>query len=230
MRYFKTSDGIPRLRVRGVGAGASPSMNNAPVQVRTQFGELEPGPNGGPGSPLWPYSENLMYGNSGNSAGTITPPPAVGAIAPASGQGTGSNSPNGEADREWFNPTSFTTVSLLGQVGGNIGSIFPAGQNYLTTPVLQLSYKRNCLIIQNNSLATSPDVAPNFYIDFNKQPTPQSSLSAQGYLTLPPGLGILFDTIVPRDAIYVTFGPFTGLATFIVGSIIQGTWSPPANA
>lgn len=225
MKIFKVADGIPELRVRGVSApGATPpAIRNAPLRVRNRFGEL-PGPNGGPGSALYPYSENLQYGADGN--GQISSPPPVGSSSIPNQAGTGFNAPNGESDRDWYNPTTFSTVQLiatLGTTGGNIGSVVA---NNIPLPVLQLNYQRNCLIIQNQSTATAPDTTPIFYVDFNKQP------SLLGSLALPAGLGILFDYICPRDAVFISFGPFTdgGSTTVIAGMVVQGTYAPPANS
>lgn len=63
--------------------------------------------------------------------------------------------------------------------------------------------QRALLILQNNSIATSPDSAPTMYFGFGTQ-------AVVGYdLALPPGVGIVLDIRVPSDAIYVAFGPFT---------------------
>jgi len=226
MRYFKVADGVPQLRVRGAGVpgSAAPAVRNLPVRVRNRLGDI-PGSNGAPGSPLAPYSENLMYGDS--ATGQISAPLPIGVSPIADGSQAGMlSSPNAESDRDWYNPTTFSTVAIIADLIGGSGNIGGVGINVVATPALQLNYKRNCLIVQNNSSATTPDTAPTFYLDFNKQPV------IGGSLALPPGLGLLFDYVVPRDALYIVYGAFSnaGSTVIITGAIVQGTYSPPANS
>lgn len=85
--------------------------------------------------------------------------------------------------------------------------------------------QRALLILQNNSIATSPDSAPTMYFGFGTQ-------AVVGYdLALPPGVGIVLDVRVPSDAIYVAFGPFSngGGTTRIQGVCKEGGVSDPAG-
>ncbi len=81
--------------------------------------------------------------------------------------------------------------------------------------------QRALLILQNNSTATSPDSAPTMYFGFGTQAT-------VGYdLALPPGVGIVLDVRVPSDAIYVSFGPFSGASVKIAGVCKEGGVTDP---
>ena len=102
----------------------------------------------------------------------------------------------------------------------------PIGATTLVTAALVgANEQRALLIMQNNSTATSPDSAPTMYFGFGTQPT-------IGYdLALPPGVGIVLDTRVPTDAIYVGFGPFTngGGSARIQGVIKEGGVTDPVG-
>lgn len=210
----------PGLRVRGMIPGATaPSMNNAPVRVRQHFGNFPGGmPNGdgSPGSPTWPYTENIQYGADGGlpSQQALTDPVPVGTPPPALSPDQLSmvSTPNGQSSRPWINPTTYATVPLTQTA---LNSLYP---------ILQLNYKRNSLIIQNTSTATAPDTAPTLYVNFNTVP------QVLGSLALPPGLGFYWGAAdcPPRDAIYVVFGPFSNanLTTVISGCVVQGTYAP----
>lgn len=182
----------------------------APFPYRGGFGSV-PLPNGAPGNPVYPYDENQVWNGDGSTGGGVQTqfaPPPVGTNTNPPGQ-SGLSLPYGEGDRDWTNPTTFSTVPIN------------AGFNP-QLPILSLNYKRNCLIIQNNSTATTPDTAPTFYIGFNSTPQIQYALS------LVPGIGFIFDIITPRDSIYLTLGPFAnaGLTTLVAGYVIQGTYTP----
>jgi hypothetical protein len=201
-----------------------------PVMVRNRIGRLGnspnfPGPNGNPGSGIWPYSESSEWGSSGSGTqGGAVPgnfqPPDVGMIAPALDQvqQQSQSTPYGESARDWTNPTSYATVPILGS-----NSIFTAQTGGL--PVLSLNMKRNSLIIQNQSSAvTAGDVAPTLYVGFNVQAIVGQSLA------LAPGLGFFWgasDT-PPRDSIFITIGPYqnAGASVVIAGCIVQGTYTP----
>lgn len=93
-----------------------------------------------------------------------------------------------------------------------------------TLAVLAANPNRSLLLIQNNSTATAPDVAPTFYIGFG-----QLAQVGQG-LGLPPGVGVVFDTSTPTDAVYLTIGPSTDSDDTVVvqGVAIEGTPSQAA--
>lgn len=191
----------PTLRVRGL-----PQTNNATVRVRTGFGDLNlPGPAGQPPARIDPYGETgqvwnpaSLIGGQPNPAGLLPPPsPSATPLAPVG---------------DWYNPTTYATLAL------NATNVFPQQQ----TSLLAGNARRNSLIIQNQSTATSPDVAPTFYVDFNQQPT------VGGSLALPPGFGFYWSVsdCPPRDTIYLLGGPFSGGSVVIQGCCIQGTYSP----
>jgi hypothetical protein len=190
---------IPR-RYQGLGALSGSQA--------TDRGAGFPGPNGSP--PTLVYDEREVWGTPGGGGSVITTPvdPSV-ALPPASDSSAvdpGLSIPFGISIIKWRNPSTFQSVPILSTTPSNV-------------PVLSLNMARNALVIQNNSTATSPDVAPNFYIGFNAQP--QVGLS----LTLAPGAGILFDIITPRDAIYVVISGASG-APVIQGVVVQGTYAP----
>lgn len=211
----------PGLRVRGLTPGATrPAMVNAPVQVRQHFSGSNnfPGPNGGPGSNVWPYSENIQLNPDGGTPAdqALSLPPAVGQVpAPQSADALSMPStPYGQSQRDWINPTTYATIPL------NVSAL-----NNASVPVLQLNYKRNSLIIQNTSTATvAGDTAPTLYVNFNAQ------AQVLGSLALPPGLGFYWGAAdcPPRDAIYVSFGPFVNIGNSVVisGCVVQGTYTP----
>jgi hypothetical protein len=226
-RMFRVPQAPPplRLRVKGV---APPGQHNMPVMVRNSLGGEPnyPGPNGNPGSGIWPYSESSEWGGTGASAaqGSTIPssfqPPSVGSGVPGldATQVQSQSIPYGESARDWNNPTSYATVPLLGNIA------ITAGQSQ-NLPVLSLNFKRNSLIIQNQSNATvAGDIAPTLYIGFNVQAVAFQSLA------LPPGLGFFWGAsdCPPRDSIYVAFGALvnTGGSVVIAGCIVQGTYMP----
>src|SRR5271165_1527898 len=165
-RIFKVAP-APRLRVKGVNA--PPGQHNLAVMVRNRLGGFGsepnyPGPNGNPGSGIWPYSESSEWNGSGSivQGGTVPQsfqPPDVG-LAPTGLDATQLQSqsiPYGESARDWTNPTSYATVPILGSTAAPLGQIF-------NLPILSLNMKRNSLIIQNQSSATvAGDIAPTLY-------------------------------------------------------------------
>lgn len=218
-RVFKVPS---NLRVRGMIPGATQaSVNNMGVVVRQGISPPvtlkgytnQPGPNGAPGSMFYPYEESSQWnGDGGTPAGQLVmPPPAIGAPNPIPSALSQSmpSTPNGQSERDWINPTTYATIPLLAAQPAN-------------SPILQLNYKRNSLIIQNTSSATSPDIAPTLYINFNAAP------AVLGSLALPPGLGFYWSAsdCPPRDAIYVLFGPSAGATVVVSGCVVQGTYVP----
>lgn len=179
-----------------------------------------PRPDGTPGNLLWPYDETEVWGAAPGTSVSENPPP-VGVLATSAPPLTGLpiSVPWGESDRDWTNPTTFAVVPIqqATTVAANVAAFIPQ------TPVLSLNEKRNALIIQNNSTATAAgDVAPIFYVGFNAQPVVLFSLA------IGVGLGVEFDTITPRDSIYVAFGAYAnaGGTVVIAGAVVQGTYSP----
>jgi hypothetical protein len=156
------------------------------------------------------YDESGMWGTNDPAAMVSAPIDPSLAMPPIEGPqqiDTGLSIPFGVSVVPWRNPTTMQSVPILASTPVN-------------TPVLSLNMARNALVIQNNSTATAPDVAPNFYIGFNAQP--QQGLA----LTLAPGAGLLFDIITPRDAIYVLIAGGTGATQVIQGVVVQGTYAP----
>jgi hypothetical protein len=171
-----------------------------------------PLPDGTPGAPFYPnYDERFIWGDR-QSDQVIAPVDPSTPVPPVPGPqlfDTGISIPFGVSIVRWKNPTTFQTVPILASTPQN-------------TPVLSLNMERNGLVIQNNSTATAPDVAPVFYIGFNAQP--QIGLA----MAVAPGVGILLDIICPRDSIYLIFGPSVngGGTVVIQGAVVQGTYAP----
>lgn len=108
------------------------------------------------------------------------------------------------------------------------------------SPLLVSDNYRNLLIFQNNSVATSPDVAPNLYIAVDGPVqlvnfTNPVSMAVTSYpfnaITLVPGEGLLMDTRVLNNAIYVRWGTSTNTdgTVFTNGMMFYGRTpnSPP---
>lgn len=215
--------GQPHLK-RFIGFEGDPGITRRPApQNRARFAGLGslggrtadrdgadfPAPDGSPGG--MNYDERHGVWGTDNPAGTVTAPqdPNIAIAAPQGPQeiDTGLSIPFGVSVIKWRNPTTMQSVPIVSGTPSN-------------TPVLSLNMSRNALVIQNNSTATSPDIAPNFYIGFNAQP--QQGLA----LTIAPLAGILFDIITPRDAIYVLIAGGSGLTQIIQGVVVQGTYAP----
>lgn len=111
-------------------------------------------------------------------------------------------------------------------------------QNISTqVPLLLEDNYRNLLLLQNNSVATSPDTAPNLFIALDG---PVQSIQ-RGTNTFPfnaislaPGEGLLLDTRIFGNALYFAWGAFvnTGNTAVVFGMCIYGRTlnSPPLQA
>lgn len=122
------------------------------------------------------------------------------------------------------------------------GSILSIAATVATgSPLLIADNYRNLLIIQNNSLATSPDVAPNLFVSisgpvqlvaFQNPVSHAISSFAFNAITLQPQEGLLLDTRVLTNAIYVTWGASTNTngTVYTNGVLMYGRTpnSPPA--
>lgn len=186
--------------------GAQPMLGNPLARRRRGLGDI-PTPSGGPGNPVEPYDETEVWNGIDVSAPPAPGTPVTSGNATANASATANVSfPFGETDRLWSNPTTFSSIPITG-----------------SGVLLTQNNQRNSLIIQNNSSATSPDVAPTFYIGFNAAP-------AAGFaLALAPGVGFSWDIITPRDTIYLLIGTFSGPSVKIAGTVVQGTYSPPVS-
>lgn len=120
--------------------------------------------------------------------------------------------PFGDGGSDWQNPCSAHTIPIAGNSGGVLA-------------VLTQNLKRNLLVIQNNSTATAPDAAPTFYVGFG-----QIAQVGQG-LGLPPGVGVVFDIVCPRNAVYITIGPQvnTGNTVVVQGAVVEGGLTPASS-
>jgi len=130
----------------------------------------------------------------------VTDAQAIGNAAP----GAGIPVPFGPV--VWNNPTDAIGIPLNGGTPANI-------------PVLAANKKRNLLLVQNNSTATSPDVAPDLYVEFGR-------VAGLYSLKLQPGIGVIFDVVCPRSQIYVAFLNGSGATATPIGVIVQGSHSP----
>lgn len=97
-----------------------------------------------------------------------------------------------------------------------------------TQPVLLADDYRNLLIIQNTSAllagAGATDTAPTLFVNLDGpviSPTSANFANVGYALSFPPGFGILLDTRVLTNAIYVAYGPFTSPDNkVVVGGVI----------
>lgn len=198
-KQFIGFDGDPGT-ARGLGALGTSDR-------RTSF----PRADGSPGNPFQgDYDERNIWGTSNPSGQVVAPIDPSLSVPPAQGPQVfdpGISLPFGISIIPWRNPTTFQSVPILASTPLNV-------------PVLSLNMARNALLIQNNSTATAPDIAPTFWLGFNAQP--QVGLA----LSLPPGAGILFDIITPRDALYVTIAGAVGATAVTQGVVVQGTYAP----
>lgn len=149
------------------------------------------------------------------------PPPPPPRIDPASTAGQiaqviresvqGVPVPNGPVD--WENPTTAATIPITALVNTN-------------NPFVNGNKKRNLLIIQNSSEPNDPttDVAPDLLVSFAARVLPTA-----GAIRLKPGVGLILDTIVPRDDVYVMWQGGTGTFT-TEGTLTQGSHSPNGPA
>jgi hypothetical protein len=116
------------------------------------------------------------------------------------------------------------------------------GNIQTNSPLLLADNYRNLLIFQNNSIATSPDVAPNLFIaldgpvqtvTFTNPVTSVKSTLTYNAITLVPGEGLLLDTRILTNAIYVAWGTSvnTGGTVFTIGALVYGRTanSPPLS-
>jgi len=186
--------------LHGLGAlGVADRHNTFPTKV------------GAPGNPFQgDYDEYTIWGTNDPADGVIAPTDPLTAIAPQEGPqefDPGMSIPFGLSIVAWRNPTTMQSVPINAATA-------------TLTPVLSLNMQRNGLIIQNNSTATSPDIAPTFWIGFNAQP--QVGLS----LSLAPGAGLLFDIITPRDSIFILPAGGVGASAVTQGVVVQGTYAP----
>jgi hypothetical protein len=110
----------------------------------------------------------------------------------------------------------------LGQGGGyqnpNRSATIPITPT--TSPVNALctaNPKRTSILMQNNSTATSPDVAPTMYFNFGAQAQVGIGIGLQ------PGVGLVLDNNVQADALYITLGPsVNGNGTVVVqGAVLE---------
>lgn len=212
-RAFQVARFDPRT---GQLIGASPRqpLLGNPLQRfrRRGLGDV-PSPSGGPGNPVYPYTEEEVWNDF--AGGGVSAPPAMPATvvnpgtatATATATGATISAPFGESDRAWSNPNTFATVPINAATPANI-------------PILSQNAQRSGLILQNNSTATSPDVAPTFYVGFNSQPI------AGFAVALAPGVGFFWDIITPRDSIYILIGAFSGASVVIAGCAVQSTYAP----
>lgn len=120
---------------------------------------------------------------------------------------------------------------------GSQGYTIPLNVNS-SGQILQVDNYRNLLVVQNNSVATSPDVAPTLFIALDgpvqtvivSNPAP-NTFAYNAFLALSPGEGAILDVRVPRNALYSVWGSFvnTGNTVFVNGSVSYGrtTNAPP---
>lgn len=157
---------------------------------------------GGPGNPFYPYDERLPEFNPANMGTGGSAVQSYGAPMPAPVSGPSGNQ---------------TILSAMATIPINAATVN-------TVPLVNTNANRNFLLVQNNSTATNPDTTPVFYITFDSPA--QGTFGTQ--LAIPTGFGILWDSVVPVNAIFITQGPFAngGGTTIVAGCLVQGIAVP----
>jgi hypothetical protein len=114
-------------------------------------------------------------------------------------------------------------------------AIMIAGNINVNVPLILEDNYRNLIILQNNSIATSPDTAPNLFISLDG-PVQFVTVAlgvtfAYNAITLVPGEGLVLDTRVLGNALYFAWGSFIngGNTARVYGMCIYGRTlnSPP---
>jgi hypothetical protein len=128
-------------------------------------------------------------------------------------------------DEEWtsLDDGVFNTYQgRLGQAGGyqnpNRSATVPIGPNTSQSAALVTSNpKRTSILMQNNSTAVAPDVAPTFYMNFGAQAQVGIGIGLQ------PGVGLVLDNNVQADSLYITIGPSvnTNGTVVIQGAVLE---------
>lgn len=143
------------------------------------------------------------YGNAGGSIADPTVAPPLPAPPPPGYQ----------------NPCASSTIPIT-SVAGSTGS-----------PLLVANPRRNLLILQNNSFAAVPgDTPPVLWFSFGR-PAVVGQCQGLAAATVPFGIGegIVLDVVVPRDSLYIAFGPSSGLSVIILGSVTEGIYQLEGN-
>lgn len=100
-----------------------------------------------------------------------------------------------------------------------------------TKPVLLADNYRNLLILQNSStiVTGSGDTAPTLFVNFDQIANPPPGATAYA-LALAPGVGIVLDTRVPLNSLYVAYAGAVGTPT-IISTVTYGRTpnSPPLS-
>lgn len=100
----------------------------------------------------------------------------------------------------------------------NHSSTIPIGRGTSSNRALVTqNVKRVSILMQNNSTAVAPDVAPTMYFNFGA--TAQVGIG----IGLAPGVGLVLDNHVQSDSLYVTFGPAvnTGGTVVLQGAVLE---------
>ncbi len=109
-------------------------------------------------------------------------------------------------------------TSATGYINPNRSATIPIGPGSVPfKSLVSINPKRVSIIMQNNSTAVSPDVAPIMYFNFGAQA--QIGIG----IGLAPGVGLVLDNNVQADALYVTFGPQvnTGNTVVVQGAVLE---------
>lgn len=102
------------------------------------------------------------------------------------------------------NPNRSATIPIGPQTKPNIA-------------LVAINPKRVSILMQNNSAAVSPDVAPIMYFNFGAQAQVGIGIG------LAPGVGLVLDNNVQADSLYVTIGPSvnTGGTVVVQGAVLE---------
>lgn len=146
------------------------------------------------------YNDGPGGAGYGNAGGSLADPAAVAAPLPTP-PATG-----------YRNPCTSSTIPIVGAASG--------------TPILVANERRSLMVLQNNSFATAAgDVPPVLWFAFGRPAVPgQCQGLAAATVANGVGEGIVLDVVVPRDSLYVTFGPSinTGGTVQVLGAVTEG--------
>jgi hypothetical protein len=106
--------------------------------------------------------------------------------------------------------------SATGYQNPNRSATIPIGpQTKPNLALVSINPKRVSILMQNNSTATSPDIAPTMYFNFGAQAQVGIGIG------LAPGVGLVLDNNVQADSLYVTFGPQSGASVIVQGAVLE---------
>lgn len=145
------------------------------------------------------YNDGPGGAGYGNAGGSVADPAAVAAPLPA------------PTDTGYQNPCTSQTIPINAAAAGS--------------PILIANKRRSLLILQNNSYGVAPDVGPVLWFAFGRPAVPGECQGlAASTVQFGIGEGIVLDYKVPRDSLYIAFGPSVngGGTVAVLGAVTEG--------